>query len=83
MNKVTLRFYVQSVTETASGNSAVRLQPDYKDGANSDWSRYTPSGSIELNLSQDAAIDFYRDALHAHSTIEITMEVAPAPDPAR
>lgn len=73
--KVTLRFYVLSVTEHAGGNHAVVLQPSYKDGANADWSKYTPSGKIELNLSQAAAVDFYTEAMRNKSTVGITMEV--------
>lgn len=75
MNRVTLRFYVQSVTEHAGGQHTVTLAPSYKDGANSDWAKYTPAGRIELSLSQAAAVDFYTDALRAKSTVGITMEI--------
>jgi hypothetical protein len=74
MNKVTLRFYVASVTEHAGGTHAVKLQPDYKDGANKDWSKFTPSGLIELSLSQEAAVDFYTDAMRGKKSVHITME---------
>lgn len=75
MQKVTLRFHVQSVTENAGGTHSTVLVPSYKDGANKEWSKYTPSGRIELNLSQDAAVDFYVEAMRDHKTIGITMEV--------
>lgn len=73
--KMTLRFHVQSVTEQAGGYHRVNMTPSYKDGANKQWSKFTPSGNIDLNLSQDAAVEFYVDAMRAHKTIGITMEV--------
>ena len=70
-----LRFYVASVTEHAGGAHTVILLPSYKDGANAEWSKYTPSGKIELGLSTQASVDFYTEALHAKSTIAIEMSV--------
>lgn len=70
-----LRFYVQSITEHAGGNHAIILQPSYKDGANSEWSKYTPSGKIELNLSTEASVEFYTEALRTKATISIQMTV--------
>lgn len=75
MNRVTLRFHVQSVTEHDGGNHSVILTPSYKDGANKEWAKYTPSGRIELSLSQDAAVEFYTNAMRGHKTVGITMEV--------
>lgn len=72
---VTLRFYVASVTENAGGNFSVRLLPDYANGANAEWSEFTPSGTIDLNLSTAASIEFYMDALRAKSTIAIEMSI--------
>ncbi len=72
--RITLRFYVASVTELAGGQHNVRLQPDYKDGANKDWAKFTPAGSIELSLSQEAAVEFYVDAMRERKSIHITME---------
>lgn len=73
MRKVTLRFYVQSLTEHAGGNWTVVMAPSYAHGANAEWAKYTPSGTITLNLSTEAAIDFYREALRDKSTIAIEM----------
>jgi hypothetical protein len=75
MRKVTLRFYVAQITEHAGGNWTVVMQPSYKDGANKDWAKFTPSGRIELGLSQEAAIEFYQEALRNKSTIGIEMFV--------
>lgn len=78
MQKVTLRFYVASITEHAGGNHAIILQPDYKDGANKDWSKYTPSGTITLNLSTEASVEFYSEAMRNRSTIAIEMVAVPS-----
>lgn len=72
---VTLRFYVQSLTENAGGSHSLTMVPSYKDGANKEWAKYTPGGLITLNLSQDAAVDFYREALRSGRTVEITMKL--------
>jgi hypothetical protein len=54
-----LRFYVSQITQRATGGNApeggeVILAPAYKDGKNSDWAKYTPSGSITLNVNGPA-----------------------------
>lgn len=73
MSTQTLRFYVAELTELAGGSFKVVLQPSYSHGANADWSKYTPSGRIELSLTAEVAIEFYRDALHAKQTLAIEM----------
>lgn len=78
MQKVTLRFYVQSITENAGGSHTLTMAPDYAHGANAEWSKYTPAGLINLNLSTEASINFYREALRNHSTVAIEMSVIPA-----
>lgn len=75
MHKVTLRFYVNSLTEHAGGQHTAVLQPSYKDGANAEWAQFTPSGRIELNLSREAAVDFYREAMRNKSTVHIEMTI--------
>jgi hypothetical protein len=75
MKTVTLRFYVASITEHAGSHHSIVMQPSYAHGANSDWSKYTPSGKIEINLSTEASVEFYTEALRNKSTIGITMEV--------
>lgn len=74
-NTVTLRFYVASLTEQAGGNHTVVLKPSYAHGINADWSKFTPSGEITLNLSTAASVEFYREALRNASTIGIEMKV--------
>ena len=61
---VKAKFYVTSIQEhsTGPGGSAsqksVRLAPVYgKDGSeNAEWSKYTPSGQIEMTITNEAAL---------------------------
>ena len=75
---ITLRFYVKEVSRTAGADYVtVKLQPAYKDGRNSDWSKFTPSGSIELTVSNPAAIKQFDEWLNfggIPADIHITME---------
>lgn len=73
--QVSLRFYVQSLTENAGGTHSLTMAPNYKDGANKEWAKYTPGGLINLSLGQEAAVEFYKRALREHKTVKITMEI--------
>ena len=72
---MTLRFYVASLTEHAGGNWSLVLKPSYAHGANAEWSKYTPGGEINLNLSTEASVEFYQKALREKSTIGIEMSM--------
>jgi len=50
---VSARFFVQQITKNASGYIGVQLMPAIKDEVNKDWSKYTPSGKIEMNVSPE------------------------------
>lgn len=70
---VAARFWVQKITKQAvsQGNVTrlVELAPVVRpapldDGkGNVDWAKYTPSGSITLNVSQDGAGDWFEAML--------------------
>lgn len=61
--KVRAKFFVTTVKHNHSGDpntvfATIELAPVYADGGeNEDWSRYTPSGKIEMNVTNPAAID--------------------------
>jgi hypothetical protein len=59
MSGVTLRFYVSEITQRGKGisNATVILLPAYAQGANAEWATATPSGKIELQVSNPAAIE--------------------------
>ena len=66
-SKIRARFWVQKVTKQAVSQGAVTHivelapvvratgQPGYDPEANVDWSKYTPSGRIEMNISNETA----------------------------
>lgn len=83
--KIRARFWVQKITKQAvSGGSIQRLvelapvvrsvgQSGYEPEGNVDWSKYTPSGRIELTISADGAGQAFEDALG--KDVAITFEI--------
>ena len=72
---VRAQFWVQKVAkQAASGGALTRTvelapvirstgQPGYNPEGNSDWSRYTPSGRIELTITADAAGEWFEERI--------------------
>lgn len=70
---VKARFWVQSFQKQASSAGSmvmhVALAPVVRstgqsgDGQNIDWSKYTPSGGIQLTVSQEGAQDWFESRL--------------------
>lgn len=58
MSAITLRFYVSEITfgPGQNGTAKVVLLPAYANGANAEWSSATPSGRIELAVSNPDAV---------------------------
>lgn len=61
---VRAKFYVSSITRYTYGDQInVKLQAvTRKDGDNEMWSAATPSGSLEMNISNKAAWPMFLDA---------------------
>lgn len=65
---ISAKFKVQQVTPHISGEkfdddrdyAEVLLVPDYAGGRNADWARYTPSGSIRMNVSRGTALTRFK-----------------------
>lgn len=82
---VRARFWVQKVTKSAAAGGAftrtVELapvvrsvgQPGYEPEGNVDWSKYTPSGRIELTITADAAGEAFEAAIG--QDVAITFEI--------
>lgn len=80
---IAARFWVQKVTKQAvsKGNvtrlvelaPVVRPAPSDDGQGNTDWSKFTPSGSITLTVSADAAGQAFEDAV-GHD-VAITFEI--------
>lgn len=72
MAVVTAKFKVQRVTpqskvlakdhETWRDAAEVEMVPDYAEGKNKDWSEYTPSGVIRMNVNGPALQHFTEGA---------------------
>lgn len=81
---ITARFYVAEVGKLPGGAANVRLQPAYANGANHEWSAATPSGKIELYVSNvDAVAEFEKAlSLPMDQCLEITFaQVTSTPRP--
>lgn len=58
---VNAKFKVQRVTpQTGFEITEVELVPDYAQGRNADWSKYTPSGVMRLNITNPAALEQFQ-----------------------
>lgn len=77
---ITARFYVSEVAKSPGGNAKVTLQPAYANGANHEWSQATPSGKIELFVTNPDAVAFYDAALSLPQSecLEIGFRVVPS-----
>lgn len=61
---VTARFYISQVTKTTTDVLGVTLMPVIRPtNDNIEWSKYTPSGKIEINVTADGARDWFEDRL--------------------
>jgi hypothetical protein len=54
MGKVAARFYVSRFEKKPDGTATVHLQPVHSK-ENARWSQYTPSGSIQMDLTRKAS----------------------------
>lgn len=71
--KVTARFYVAEVNRKAynPAHAQIVLQPAYADGANKEWSEATPSGRIELQVSNPSAVEWFAERLGTTQNIAV------------
>lgn len=72
---ITARFYVSFIEDFAGGNAKVNFAPAYKEGRNASWSAATPSGKIELQVSNPTAIEFFRQSMKDRQDLHITFDV--------
>lgn len=72
--KVRAKFYVQSVNHVHQPNpgqtcAVVKLAAVYGE-ENQDWSKYTPQGTVEMTITNPAAVEAF--ALGASYILEFT-----------
>jgi len=68
MAQVRAKFRVTGVElyESPEGSGNVKLTAgNDKEGDNTDWSKWTPSGSIQMMITNPVAFKVFVDALHA------------------
>lgn len=76
---VAARFYVTNVDYPAHNptEAKIRLQPVVRGPENAAWSKATPSGSIEMYVSNEDAVDWFRQAQLDRADVAITFDRAP------
>jgi hypothetical protein len=75
MSAITARFYVAEITQRAKAqNATVVLQPAYANGANAEWATATPSGRMELQVNNLAAVEVFQEWLTQGPDLHITMQ---------
>lgn len=61
---VTARFYVSEIRKTAADACGVTLLPVIRPtDDNIQWSKYTPSGKFEMNVTADGAREWFESRL--------------------
>lgn len=62
---VKAKFYVSQIVKSVNPFVAITLLPvTRKDGDNIDWSKFTPSGRVELNVSTETgAAQWFEDRI--------------------
>jgi len=57
---VTGKFKCIEITEYECPGKKVKFAAVMRDKANVDWSQWTPSGTIEMNITNPAALDQFK-----------------------
>lgn len=75
---VNAKFKVQRVTPQSTHDGStlaeVEMVPDYAGGRNTDWSKWTPSGVIRMNVTNPAALEQFQVGSAFTVTFEPTQD---------
>lgn len=76
---VRARMFVSQVARNAGDTATVTLQAVSRGKENSEWSKYTPAGSVNLTLTREAsgAFAYFNDRVGK----EVFVDFSDAPDP--
>jgi hypothetical protein len=76
---VQARFYVTELTYSAHDPEAAKLKLSavVRGPENAAWSKATPSGNIEMYVTNAAAVQFFRDRQLGREDVSIVFDVAP------
>ena len=79
---ITARFYVAQITTHAgiSPTAQIKLNPAYANGANNEWAVATPSGVIDLNVGNPAAIEQFTTWMKDGTNVHITFDAVVGPN---
>jgi hypothetical protein len=67
--KVTAKLIVTGKTPVADGQQALSFMPDYNDGRNKEWAKYTPALSLGMSVLESVA-----DLFAVGQTLIMTLE---------
>jgi hypothetical protein len=79
--KVRAKFFVNAVEQYAApaDSGTVKLiANNQKEGDNIDWSKWTPSGSISMMITNPSAFEFFMKAMKDKSAIYVDFELVDA-----
>jgi hypothetical protein len=62
MKQVSAKIKVQSATPLSDGQVAVVIAPDYEEGRNAEWAKYTPGLSMQMTVKEEVAEVFQQGA---------------------
>lgn len=71
---VRAKFHVSSVElfSSPSDSGTVKMVAgNDKEGDNTDWSKWTPSGSVQLHITNPIAFQFFKDAMQSNKRIYV------------
>ena len=69
--QVKAKFVVEQVTKHASGFHTVECHAtNKKDGDNTDWSKWTPTGKLTMTITNEPAVDVFKAGKCVWLTIE-------------
>ena len=77
MSGVTARFFVASITRFAGDHGTVTLNAATRGEENRAWASATPSGKIELSITNPDALAWFEEQRVARTDIALTFTVAP------
>lgn len=75
---VRAKFHVSSVeifSQPADTGKVKLVASNSKEGDNTDWSKWTPSGSLEMHITNPPAFAFFKDAMHAGKSIYVDFNI--------
>jgi len=76
---VRARMYVQQVARNAGDTASVTLQAVSRGKENTEWSKYTPGGSVMMTLSREAsgAYQFFNELVGKELFVDFTQAEPP------